>query len=163
VIVVVSNLLLVLINWIHIVGVVVWGGGAIFLTFILTPNLTRLPPKDAGALSMEVSKQFTKIGWLSIIVIGLTGLLRMFFTNTLNINLLLNTSYGQILLIKTLIFLVMIVGVTQIISTGAKLSTVSGPEEVSPLQKRIALLSKSIISLGIIAILLAVALRHGGF
>jgi uncharacterized membrane protein len=80
VIVVVSNLLLVLINWIHIVGVVVWGGGAIFLTFILTPNLSRLPPKDAGALSMEVSKQFTKIGWLSIIVIGLTGLLRMFFT-----------------------------------------------------------------------------------
>jgi uncharacterized membrane protein len=57
----------------------------------------------------------------------------------------------------------MIVGVTQIISTGAKLGAVSGPEEVPPLQKRIALLSKSIISLGIIGILLAVALRHGGF
>ncbi|MFQ5888116.1 MAG: hypothetical protein ACE5HY_05415, partial [Candidatus Hydrothermarchaeales archaeon] len=62
-----------------------------------------------------------------------------------------------------LVFLVMIVLVTQITSTGLKLGKASGPEEAAQLQKRIGTLSKTTISLGIIAILLAVAMRHGGF
>jgi copper transport protein len=156
----VSNILLVLLGWIHIVAVTAWGGGAIFLTFILTPQLAKLPPKDAASLGGEVSKQFTKLGYLSIILIALTGLLRMSLTKTLNLDTLLNSSYGQILLLKILLFLVMIILITQIVSTGAKLGGVSGPQEAMSLQKRIGLLSKTTISLGIIIILLSVGLRH---
>jgi uncharacterized membrane protein len=160
---VVSNTMLVLLGWIHILAVVIWGGGAVFLTFIYTPNSARLPPKEAASLGQAVSKQFAKLGWLMIILIAVTGLLRMYLVNMLSLSLLLNTSYGQILLVKGLIFLVMIVLVMQITSTGMKLEKVSSPEDALPLQKRLGLLSKTTISLGFVAVLLAVALRHGGF
>jgi uncharacterized membrane protein len=149
-----SNILIVLLGWIHIITVV----------FVLTPAMAkRLPPKESASLGEEVSKQFTKIGYTSIVLIALTGILRMFVTNTLNLPVLLNTSWGQTLLLKVLVFLVMIVLVTQITSTGLKLGKASGPEEAAQLQKRIGTLSKTTIYLGIIAILLAVAMRHGGF
>jgi uncharacterized membrane protein len=159
----VSNILLILNNWIHIVAVVIWGGGAIFMNFIVMPNMARLSPKDAGPLGGAISKQFTKVGIASIVVIALTGLLRMYYTNFLNLDLLLNSSYGQILTLKILIFLVMIGMVTQLTSTGMKLESASGPEEAATLKGRIALLSKTTIALGIIAVFLAVGLRHGGF
>ncbi len=159
----VSNILLILVNWIHIVAVVIWGGGAIFMTFIVSPNLARLPPKDAGPLGGAMSKQFTKVAWTMVFFIALTGLLRMYYKNFLNLNLLLTSPYGQILTVKLLIFLVMVVLGTQILTTGMKLQSASGPEEAMALQGRIALISKTMITLGIIVIFLAVGLRHGGF
>ncbi len=159
----VSNLVLVVLNWIHIVAVVAWGGGAIFLTFVLTPSLSKRPPKEAAPIGQDVSKRFLMVGWTSIVVIALTGLLRMYFTKTLSLGFLIGSSYGQILLVKIVIFLVMILLVTMIMSTGLKLAEAKGPEAVIPLQRRLELLSKTTISLGIIAIFLAVGLRHGGF
>jgi putative copper resistance protein D len=159
----VSNILLILINWIHIVAVVIWAGGAILMTFIVMPNLARLPPKDAGPIAGAISKQFTKVGITMAILITVTGVIRMYYTNFLNLNLLLNSSYGQILSVKILIFLAMIVFIAQIISIGKKLESASGPEEAMALQSRIPLISKTAIALGIIAIFLAVGLRHGGF
>lgn len=159
----VSTIVLIILHWIHIVTVVAWGGGAILITFNVMPNLGKLPPKDAGPVAGAISKQFTKFAWTMVAFIALTGILRMYYLKMLSVNYLLNNSLGQILTVKLLIFLVMIVLGTQILTTGIKLESASGPEEAMMLQGRISLISKAMITLGIIVIFLAVGIRHGGF
>jgi uncharacterized membrane protein len=158
-----ANILLILISWIHILSIVIWAGGAIFLEYILYPNLSKLHPKEAGVVSQGVGKQFGIIGWVAVVLVAGTGLLRMYMTNILSVNLLLNSSYGKILLLKILIFVVLVIGLAFITSIGKKLEAGPSIEEVPALQGHIMLVGKTMILFGVIAIFLAVGLRHGGF
>jgi uncharacterized membrane protein len=158
-----GNILAVFLSWIHILTVIIWGGGAVFLTFILTPKLTVLPPQEASKLGGEVSKLFTKVGWTSIVLIALTGLLRMYSMDALSINFLLTGSYGNTLLLKILIFAAMVILITLITKTGQNLEKASSPQEAMALQKRLSTLSKTTIYLGLIVVFLSVGLRYGGF
>jgi uncharacterized membrane protein len=157
------NILLVLLTWIHVLGFVVWLGGAIFFSFILVKNLTVLPPQERGKLMGAVEQQFTPIAWTSLIVIAITGLLIMLLTGSLNIDLLAGTSYGITLLLKIIVFGGIVVMGYMISTTFKKISSASSPEEAMVLQNRIGKISKTNITLGVIAILLAVRLTYGGF
>jgi uncharacterized membrane protein len=65
--------------------------------------------------------------------------------------------------LKILIFVVLVIGLAYITSIGKKLEAGPSPGEIPALQRRITLVGKPMILLGIIAIFLAVGLRHGGF
>jgi uncharacterized membrane protein len=158
-----ADITLILISWIHILAIVIWAGGAIFLEYILNPNLSKLHPKEAGVLSEGIGKQFGILGWVTVVLIAGTGLLRMYMTNMLSVDLLLNSSYGNVLLLKILIFLVLVIGLAYITSIGKKLEAGPAVEEIPALQGRITQVGKPMILLGIVAIFLAVGLRHGGF
>lgn len=157
-----ADILMVLINWIHILGFVVWLGGAIFFSLILVPNLSSLAPPEAGKLMGAVEKQFTPIAWLSLGTLAITGLLRMFLTGTLNTGYLFGST-GKTMLLKLLVFAAIVVVGYMITTTAKKLGSASGPEEAMGLQKQLGKLSKTNIALGVIVILLAVALNYGGF
>ncbi|MFQ5815893.1 MAG: DUF4149 domain-containing protein [Candidatus Hydrothermarchaeaceae archaeon] len=163
VMVMVADILMVLLAWIHVLAVVVWLGGAIFFTFIVVPNLSGLPPQEAGKLSGGISKQFMPIAWVAAVVLAITGLLRMFLAGTLNTNILLNSSYGVSLLLKLLIFVVIVIIAALITTTAQKLEKPESPEVAMVAQKRVALLAKMNIALITTVILLAAGVRYGGF
>ncbi len=158
-----ADILMVLITWIHIFAFAVWLGGAIFFSLILAPNVTSLPPPDAGKLMGAVEKKFTPIAWTAIVAIALTGLIRMISSGTLSVAFLTGTSYGFTLLVKILIFGAIVVVGYMITSTSKKLGSASSPEEAMGYQMQIAKLSKTNIAMGIIVVLLAASLRFGGF
>lgn len=85
-------------------------------------------------------------------------MLRAFYQGSLDTSVLAGTEYGYVLSVKMAIFVVMF-GMGIIINyIGRKLSKNPSPEYIGEAQKRIKLLSTSIVVLGLIAIALAVRL-----
>ena len=84
------NLEFVLLRILHIVGGTVWAGGAVYVAFILSPNLDRLGPDIRGSVMKAVSRSTTSLltgaGTITIFA-GIALTLRMrqnFFTTWFN-------------------------------------------------------------------------------
>ncbi len=158
-----SALLLTLLIWLHILAVAVWIGGAFFMIYILSPNLALLQPPDAGKVGGAVGKKFTSIVWSAVVVVALTGLLRMSLSGLLNINILLSTTYGRAMLLKFILFVGMLVAGDMIGKTEKELATATSPEEAMKSKKKMAMFGKIVIALGIIVTFLGVGLNYGAF
>lgn len=64
-----------LIDWLHIMATVVWIGGMFTNFFILRPSLSKaLSPADAGKLMGVVMKKTRIVVYVSIVVLGVTGI-----------------------------------------------------------------------------------------
>jgi uncharacterized membrane protein len=157
------DILMVLITWLHIVGFVIWLGGAIFFSFILTKNVEVIPVPERGKLMGAVEKQFTPIAWASLTILAITGLLRMYLSGSLNVAFLTGTSYGTALLLKIILFGVILIGGYIITTTSIKMGSASSPEEAMGFQKRIIKQSKTNEIIGVIVIFLAIVIKFGGF
>jgi hypothetical protein len=70
-----ANIIQMVLDFIHIVAVMIWMGGGIYFFIIVQPSLAGLPPDQAGRLAGGMVKKFTPIAWGSIITIGVIGLL----------------------------------------------------------------------------------------
>ncbi len=158
-----SALLLTLLIGLHIVAVSVWIGGAFFMIYILSPNLALLQPPDAGKVGGAVGKKFTSIVWGAVVVAAVTGLLRMSLSGLLNINILLGTTYGRAILLKLVLFTGMIIAGGMIGKTEKELASATSPEEAMVSKKKMAMLGKIVIALGIIVTFLGVGLNYGAF
>ena len=55
------NLEFILLRILHIVGGTVWAGGAVYVAFILSPNLDRLGPDIRGSVMKAVSRATTSL------------------------------------------------------------------------------------------------------
>lgn len=85
-----------IINFFHLLGAVIWIGGAFYIHLILMPALKAIDPQEGGKLQGIIAKRFSIVAWASIIVLLITGFLKTPSTMLLN-----TTSYfGIILLIK---------------------------------------------------------------
>ena len=80
----------ILLRILHIVGGTVWAGGAVYVAFILSPNLDRLGPDIRGSVMKAVSRATTSLltgaGTITIFA-GIALTLRMrqnFFTTWFN-------------------------------------------------------------------------------
>ncbi len=145
-------------GWIHVVSVAIWIGGALFITIAVDPSVKEFPRDVAIELSRSIDKRFGPAARTAAVLIGLTGLLRAFYQGSLDTSVLAGTEYGYVLSVKMAIFVVMF-GMGIIINyIGRKLSKNPSPEYIGEAQKRIKLLSTSIVVLGLIAIALAVRL-----
>jgi len=159
----VASILTVLLIVIHIVAVAVWIGGAIFMVFIVTPNLSVLSPPEAGKISRAIGEKFASIVMWAIALVALTGVLRMYTSGLLNITILTGSTYGKALLLKLLLFVIMLIVGSLITKTMDGLGPASSPEEVASGKNKITQLSQLNIVLGIILILLGVGLSYGVF
>lgn len=157
----------IIIGWIHIMATVIWIGGIFFFDRILPPPMKELEPPQAGKLNQAVVKRFTPVAWLSIIVIIATGLIRAAGIGAFNLDTLFNTLYGNLLLGKMGLVVIMIINGLIITATSlrmSKLAAASPPsqEELAQLGLRIKSLSGTNLILGTVTIFLAVALRAIG-
>jgi uncharacterized membrane protein len=151
-----ADLVRIVLDFVHIISVMVWMGGGIYFLQIVQPSLTALPPDQAGKVTGVILKKFTPIAWGLIVVLGVVGLLRAFLYGMLDQSFLMSTFYGNLLLLKMALYVVMVyVGIT-ITKTSASMPTLQ-PPEIPKTQARLKMLATTNIVLALITILLAVA------
>ncbi len=160
--------LIVFNRWLHIMAVILWIGGQLFLVFVVLPAIrSTMKVEDAAETISQVGKRFSRISWLALFPIVLvTGTINALYR--IPLESLFTTPYGKTLLLKLLIFL-------GIIAASAAHDFVWGPRAVElakagksdtpeyrSLQKRVLWVPRLTLSLGIILALLGVVLWSGG-
>ena len=157
-----------LIMWAHLVAASIWVGGSIFIGIVLAPLLKTLSDTVEGRLSImiRVGRKFNKIAIPSLLILIVTGIY-----NSSNFlarpSLILSTTYGQILVIKVILVIILLVTFAihvRLIRVGIeqKIESKQFSEElVQKLRSKIIALGRITVIVSI-AILLMAALLHSG-
>jgi putative copper resistance protein D len=147
-------------NFIHLLTAVIWIGGMIYTNLVFMPSLTVIEPSQRGAMIGAVEKRFTIVSWTSIFVLLASG----FFKTPEEMLFTTSNSYGFMITVKHIIFLVMILFGSLITFKYAPLLRIKAPkagekpsDEFIKAQKSLKILSSINMILGI-AVLLAVSL-----
>ena len=89
----------------HLLSAVTWIGGMIFVNFALVPGIADMAPEQRGAVMGRVSKRFSIISMICLIVLLITGYLKvpegMMFAPA--------SHYGEMLLIKHILVIIAII------------------------------------------------------
>lgn len=157
-----------LIMWAHLVAASIWVGGSIFIGIVLAPLLKTMSDTVEGRLSImiRVGRKFNKIAIPSLLILIATGIY-----NSSNLlvrpSLILSTTYGQILVIKVILVIILLVTfaihVRLIrVEIEQKIESKQFSEElVQKLRSKIIALGRITVIVSI-AILLMAALLHSG-
>ena len=156
---------------IHVLAAMLWLGGMFFLGVVGAPVLRSIePPPLRPRLFQELGARFRRIGWITIAVLLVTGVLNLFFHGWLHWNGVLgsrafwNTPVGRALAAK-------LIAVTLMISISAIHDFVHGPRagRATPgspaaiaLRKRAAVLARVNAIVGVLLVIAAVRLARGG-
>ncbi|MCE4599471.1 MAG: DUF2269 family protein [Desulfurococcales archaeon] len=147
---------LILLSWLHLIGVIVWIGGSIFISIVLTPAAKALDPAAVSRLNRGISRRFTPIAMGSAVLLAITGMIRA--GSVLYDGSLTSSTYGMILAVKISLFIVMVASGILITITARGLDKLDDPVSTKARIKRIGLLGKFIIVLGLLVIALAATL-----
>jgi uncharacterized membrane protein len=93
--------------WIHIVSVVVAIGGSAFVLFVLRPALQSVGSQERERVMERVHARFRVIVWIAFALIAITGLAAAGSLRVLQPQVLFGTVYGQLLLVKIVLALVL--------------------------------------------------------
>ncbi|HNO64889.1 MAG TPA: CopD family protein [Tepidiformaceae bacterium] len=92
----------ILLGYIHDLSIAVYLGGAVAMEFVLGPAQTSIPPAQAQVMGQKTSDRFLWLAWGSLILILVTGALRLERLDMLNVTwpffespLSLSESYGR--------------------------------------------------------------------
>jgi uncharacterized membrane protein len=149
-------------DFIHLLAAAVWIGGGLFANFVFTPSLAVLEPQHRGRMAATVGKRFSKLAWITALLLLLAGFLRT------PSHILFNTSstYGLLLMLKLVVVLALVVnGIMMSIVIGPKLESLLPKPGEAPLpeffraQKMIGGASLFASALGVLLLFL-VALMH---
>jgi len=98
-----------LVMWVHLIAVVTWIGGLLFVPLVLKPALQGLTPESQKAQVLRrVGLRFRTIAWVSLITLILTGAFNMLYEGG---SARLESTWGAILMLK-LLFVAIAVGLT---------------------------------------------------
>lgn len=157
-----------LVMWAHLVAASIWVGGSIFIGIVLAPLLKTLSDSVEGRLSImiRVGRKFNQIAIPSLIILIVTGIYNS--GNLLkNPSLILSTTYGQILVIKVILVIILLITFAihvRLIRTEVerKIESSQFSEElVQKIRSKIIALGRITVIVSI-AILLMAALLHSG-
>ena len=101
-----------IVAWAHIGAVVVAVGGSAFVLFVLRPLVLRtMEPSVAMSLMGAVQLRFRWLIWGAILVLVVTGVwMAMEFRGITSLQALTHTSFGQTLVVKSLLSIVFFAG-----------------------------------------------------
>lgn len=96
-----------IVNFLHLIAMALWIGGAAYFHSVLIPALKTIDPPQAGKLQGAIAKRFSIVAWSSIVTLIVTGILKtpsdLMFDTT--------SDMGRILLVKHIfVILVVVVG-----------------------------------------------------
>ncbi|GEM_PF-158230 len=96
-----------LVLWIHILAAITWIGGMIFMVGIVGPYVRKtFPPEERAPLMAAIGQRFGLLSWGAIFTLIVTGIYNAVrFVRTWDV--LLNTTFGHILLVKIALVAVM--------------------------------------------------------
>jgi uncharacterized membrane protein len=82
-----KNLILVILNWLHLVATVIWIGGIAFILFIAIPSAKELLGSGASRIMAIISRRFTPFANYSILLLIVTGIFIMLLNGGFNADL----------------------------------------------------------------------------
>jgi len=156
-----------IIGVIHILGMAIWIGGAIFMLWVLAPAAaTALEPPLAGALNNAMGPKWTPIIWGAMILTIVTGILRTVVLGGFDPAILFESTYGTLLLAKiALVIIAVILGVMTTssgIKTGKLATSGAAPPVVGAQAAKTMQIAKINLVIGVVIVTLAVGLRVVG-
>lgn len=158
----------VLVFWVHLTCASIWVGGSLFLGIVLAPMLGTIAesPTDRLTLMLRIGRRFNRIALPAFIILIITGIYnsRAFL---LQPDLLLDSEYGVILLIKIIFVIVtLIIYVVHIrsidLQTEKRIMSGDSIAYIQPIRSRIILLGRVIVGLSLIILLLGALLNNIG-
>lgn len=158
----------VLVFWVHLTCASIWVGGSLFLGIVLAPMLGTIAesPTDRLTLMLRIGRRFNRIALPAFIILIITGIYnsRAFL---LQPDLVLDSEYGVVLLIKIIFVIVtLIIYVVHIrsidLQTEKRIMSGDSIAYIQPIRSRIILLGRVIVGLSLIILLLGALLNNIG-
>ena len=158
-----------ILTWVHITCAAIWVGGSLFIGAVVAPILKKMsmPVEERLQLMIKVGRRFNKIAVPALIVLMGTGIYQAHLILQKS-ELLVESSYGNILAIKIILVVALIVTFAIHVRVIRKdveekiMSKQISDEQLQVLRKKIIILGEITVVLSIIILFLAAVLNSGG-
>ena len=132
------QILLGLLNWLHLTATVIWFGGMTTNALIVAPSAgASLEPPAVGKLMSTIMKRFRPVVYISILIIIITGAMITSIMNPAFIDLA--TEWGMVSLIKHVVIAITVIAVIysfEVLAPKVARVAAQGPSpELAQLQK----------------------------
>ena len=99
-----------LLSWVHITSAAIWVGGSLFIGAVFAPILKKMSmsAEERLQLMIKVGRRFNKIAVPALIILIVTGMYQAHLVLQKS-DILYDTSYGNILIIKIILVVALIV------------------------------------------------------
>ena len=159
----------VILTWIHITCAAIWVGGSLFIGVVFAPILKKMsmPIEERLQLMIKVGRRFNKLAVPALIILMVTGMYQAHLILQKS-DLLLESSYGNILVIKIILVIALIVTFAIHVRVIRKdveekiMSKQISDDQLQVLRKKIIILGEITVVLSIIILFLAAVLNSGG-
>ncbi len=162
------SLEIAIISWIHLISASIWVGGSIFIGIVLVPVLKTMTTsmEERLQIMIKVGRRFNKIAVPSLIILIITG---VYSSHQLlsKPELLLSSSYGNLLIIKIILVIALIIVFTvhvRIIRKDVeeKILSKEMPEnQIQKLRKKIIILGEATVVISVAILFMAALLDTG--
>ena len=158
-----------ILTWIHITCAAIWVGGSLFIGAVFAPILKKMsmPVEERLQLMIKVGRRFNKIAVPALIILMATGIYQAHLILQKS-ELLVESSYGNILIIK-IILVAALIGTfaihVRVIRKDVEdkiMSKQISDKELQSLRKKIIILGEITVVLSVIILFLAALLNSGG-
>ena len=157
-----------ILTWIHLVSAAIWVGGSLFIGIVFSPLLKTMTNslQERMQIMIRVGKRFNKIAVPALIIMMVTGL----YNSHLILGkptILFETSYGQFLVIKIILVIVLIIVYAVHVRVIRKdveekiMSNEMSEPEIQKLRKKIIILGEITVVLSLVILFLASLLDAG--
>ena len=158
-----------ILTWIHVTCAAIWVGGSLFIGVVFAPILKKMsmPIEERLQLMIKVGRRFNKLAVPALIILMATGMYQAHLILQKS-DLLLDSSYGNILVIKIILVVALIVTFAIHVRVIRKdveekiMSKQISDDQLQVLRKKIIILGEITVVLSIIILFLAAVLNSGG-
>ena len=158
-----------LLTWVHITCAAIWVGGSLFIGAVFAPILKKMsmPVEERLQLMIKVGRRFNKIAVPALIILMATGVYQAHLILHKS-ELLVESSYGNILIIKVILVAALIGTFAVHVRVIRKdveekiMSKQISDQELQLLRKKIIILGEITVVLSVIILFLAALLNSGG-
>ena len=158
-----------LLTWVHITCAAIWVGGSLFIGAVFAPILKKMsmPVEERLQLMIKVGRRFNKIAVPALIILMATGIYQAHLILQKS-ELLVESSYGNILIIKVILVAALIGTFAVHVRVIRKdveekiMSKQISDQELQLLRKKIIILGEITVVLSVIILFLAAVLNSGG-
>ena len=158
-----------ILTWIHVTCAAIWVGGSLFIGVVFAPILKKMsmPIEERLQLMIKVGRRFNKLAVPALIILMVTGIYQSHLILQKS-DLLLESSYGNILVIKIILVVALIATFVIHVRVIRKdveekiMSKQISNDQLQVLRKKIIILGEITVVLSIIILFLAAVLNSGG-
>ena len=158
-----------ILTWIHITCAAIWVGGSLFIGVVFAPILKKMsmPIEERLQLMIKVGRRFNKLAVPALIILMATGMYQAHLILQKS-DLLLESSYGNVLVIKIILVVALIATFAIHVRVIRKdveekiMSKQISNDQLQVLRKKIIILGEITVVLSIIILFLAAVLNSGG-